>query len=109
MKARLLARGETSGRCDDNAATIHKRFVTFTSQSLPVIEHYAAEGKAARISAVPPPEEVFAAVCAAVESVMEQNSGRAVAAEPMHLLDNAKDEPRTEQEQATQVPAMAFA
>ena len=36
MEKRLLKRGETSGRADDNADTIRKRFHTFVTQSLPV-------------------------------------------------------------------------
>jgi hypothetical protein len=67
MEARLLKRGETSGRSDDNAATIRKRFDTFVSQSMPVISHYEQLGKCHRISAVPPPEEVFSMVCHALE------------------------------------------
>ncbi|WIA23697.1 hypothetical protein OEZ85_000388 [Tetradesmus obliquus] len=67
MEARLLKRGETSGRSDDNAATIRKRFETFVSQSLPVISHYEQLGKCHRISAVPPPEQVFAMVCHVLE------------------------------------------
>jgi adenylate kinase len=67
MEARLLKRGETSGRSDDNAATIRKRFDTFVSQSMPVISHYEQLGKCHRISAVPPPEEVFEAVQAAID------------------------------------------
>jgi adenylate kinase len=35
MERRLLKRGETSGRADDNAETIRKRFHTFVEQSLP--------------------------------------------------------------------------
>jgi adenylate kinase len=67
MEARLLKRGETSGRSDDNAATIRKRFETFVSQSMPVISHYEQLGKCHRISAIPTPEEVFEAVQAVVE------------------------------------------
>jgi hypothetical protein len=67
MEARLLKRGETSGRSDDNAATIRKRFDTFVSQSMPVISHYEQLGKCHRISAVPAPEEVFSMVCHALE------------------------------------------
>jgi adenylate kinase family enzyme len=37
---RLLNRGETSGRADDNAETIKKRFNTFKRESLPVISFY---------------------------------------------------------------------
>ena len=38
MEERLLERGKTSGRSDDNIDTIKRRFRTFTSQSVPVIE-----------------------------------------------------------------------
>lgn len=40
MRERLLARGQTSGRADDNEETIVKRFRTFVEQSKPVIERY---------------------------------------------------------------------
>jgi adenylate kinase family enzyme len=40
MRERLLARGATSGRADDNEETIVKRFRTFVEQSKPVIEHF---------------------------------------------------------------------
>ena len=59
MQARLLKRGETSGRSDDNAETIKKRFDTFTNQSLPVITHYEKQGKAHKFSSVPAPDEVY--------------------------------------------------
>lgn len=40
MEKRLLKRGETSGRSDDNLETIMKRFETFQKESLPVIAFY---------------------------------------------------------------------
>jgi adenylate kinase family enzyme len=40
MEKRLLKRGETSGRSDDNLDTIIKRFETFQKESLPVIAFY---------------------------------------------------------------------
>ena len=40
MVERLLERGKTSGRVDDNEETIRKRFLTFQQATLPVIEHY---------------------------------------------------------------------
>merc|ERR1712166_527787 len=42
LEARLLKRGETSGRSDDNIASIKKRFKTFVDQSMPVIKYYKA-------------------------------------------------------------------
>eukprot|EP00891_Asterochloris_glomerata_P004607 jgi/Astpho2/4607/Aster-00180 len=59
MEERLLGRGKTSGRADDNADTIKKRFHTFVNSSMPVVTHYEREGKLHKISAVPPAEEVF--------------------------------------------------
>ena len=40
MEKRLLKRGETSGRSDDNKSTILKRFDTFLQESLPVVKYY---------------------------------------------------------------------
>ena len=40
LQERLLKRGETSGRADDNMESIQKRFVTFKSESLPVVQYY---------------------------------------------------------------------
>jgi hypothetical protein len=67
MEERLLKRGQTSGRADDNSETIRKRFKTFVEQSKPVIDHYLALGKCHNISAVDAPDAVFQKVQAAVE------------------------------------------
>ena len=45
MRERLLERGMTSGRTDDNEETIVKRFRTFVEQSQPVIEHFKVRTK----------------------------------------------------------------
>ena len=50
MTQRLLKRGETSGRVDDNEATIRKRLGTFHSLTQPVIDHYRAQNKAHVVS-----------------------------------------------------------
>ena len=62
MKKRLLNRGLTSGRADDNEATIVKRFKTFVEQSLPVVEHYRARGLVRTVSTAPAPDEVYSEV-----------------------------------------------
>lgn len=51
MERRLLQRGETSGRSDDNIESIRKRFKTFLETSMPVIDYYEAKGKVHRIDA----------------------------------------------------------
>merc|ERR1711892_671915 len=43
MTARLLKRGESSGRADDNLETIAKRLNTFHQHSEPVMAHYAVK------------------------------------------------------------------
>jgi len=49
MEQRLLLRGETSGRSDDNAAAIRKRFATHVESTLPVITHFEKEGLLKRV------------------------------------------------------------
>ena len=62
MHERLLSRGKTSGRADDNEESIKKRFRTFVETSMPVVEHFRKEDKVETISAVPGPDEVYASV-----------------------------------------------
>lgn len=59
MERRILERGKTSGRTDDNIESIRKRFNTFAQTSLPVIEYYEAKGKVHRIDATQTVEAVF--------------------------------------------------
>ncbi len=85
MKARLMKRGETSGRVDDNEEvlclfdssesgliwkTIKKRFETFTNQSVPVVERYKEKGLVSVIDANGTQDEAYAQVKAAVDKVM---------------------------------------
>jgi adenylate kinase len=51
LEARLLERGKTSGRIDDNLDSIKKRLAVFTSQSEPVIEYYKKTGVCKEIRA----------------------------------------------------------
>ncbi|KAF5829811.1 adenylate kinase-domain-containing protein [Dunaliella salina] len=74
MEKRLLKRGETSGRSDDNAEAIRKRFKTFVNESLPVKGHYESMGRAYTVSAVPPPDEVFEEVTKVLDSFAPTNA-----------------------------------
>ncbi|KAI0483106.1 hypothetical protein GGR56DRAFT_622943 [Xylariaceae sp. FL0804] len=58
LERRLLERGKTSGRADDNADSIRKRFRTFVDTSMPVVRHYEAEGRVVRVDAARPPDDV---------------------------------------------------
>ncbi|CAG8784477.1 1960_t:CDS:2 [Cetraspora pellucida] len=68
MKQRLLKRGETSGRIDDNIETIEKRFKVFQEDSLPVIKHYEEIGKVHRI----PSNESADECCTIDNGLMDQ-------------------------------------
>jgi UMP-CMP kinase len=59
MKERLLNRGKTSGRADDNEESIKKRFRTFVETSMPVVEHFEKEGRVVKVDATKGPEEVY--------------------------------------------------
>jgi UMP-CMP kinase len=60
MERRLLERGKTSGRADDNAESIRKRFRTFVETSMPVVNHYEAEKRVVKVDATPSPDRVYA-------------------------------------------------
>jgi adenylate kinase family enzyme len=49
MEERLLKRGETSGRADDNSETIKKRFQTYIEKTLPVIQYYETMNKVRKV------------------------------------------------------------
>ena len=52
MTERLLNRGKSSGRADDNEETIKKRLNTFHQHSKPVIDAYASKCKSVRIDVI---------------------------------------------------------
>ena len=62
MQKRLINRGKTSGRADDNAESIKKRFKTFVETSMPVVDYFEKEGKVVKVSATKGPDEVYAEV-----------------------------------------------
>ncbi|KAI1356766.1 uridylate kinase [Xylaria sp. FL0043] len=61
MERRLLERGKTSGRSDDNAESIRKRFRTFVETSMPVVEYFEKQDRVVRIRADVPPDDVYRA------------------------------------------------
>jgi UMP-CMP kinase len=62
MRERLLNRGKTSGRSDDNEESIIKRFKTFVETSMPVVDHFEKLGKVVKVSATEEEGEVYQAV-----------------------------------------------
>jgi len=58
MLERLLERGKTSGRADDNEESIRKRFRTFEETSMPVVEYYRKDNKVVEVDSMKPVEQV---------------------------------------------------
>ncbi|KAI5293209.1 hypothetical protein KEM52_005746 [Ascosphaera acerosa] len=64
---RLLKRGETSGREDDNIESIRKRFRVFEEQSMPVVDLFRSEGKILSVESVGSVDEVYQRIRAGFE------------------------------------------
>lgn len=59
MTSRLLQRGKTSGRNDDEVDVIRKRFLTYRNESMPIIQMYEKNGLLKTISADKSVDDVF--------------------------------------------------
>lgn len=69
MRKRLLNRGKTSGRSDDNEESIVKRFRTFVETSMPVVKHFEEDDKVVKVSAVGDEGEVYSRVAEGLASM----------------------------------------
>jgi UMP-CMP kinase len=67
MLKRLLVRGETSGRADDNIESIKKRFRVFVETSMPVVDEFASQNRVIKVDAEQSPDEVYRDVQARIK------------------------------------------
>ncbi|KAH7415820.1 hypothetical protein KP509_14G062300 [Ceratopteris richardii] len=72
MEKRLLERGKTSKRADDNAEVIKLRFETFQKESKPVVDFYKGTKKLKEVSAEKDPETVYKHVKQALLETVEK-------------------------------------
>ena len=64
LTKRLLLRGETSGRADDqDEATIRNRFKVYNNETLPLKDYYNAQGKYLGINGMNSIETGFGDLC----------------------------------------------
>jgi len=68
MQDRVLKRGESSGRTDDNLDSIKKRFNTYLNSTLPVVDAYEKQNRVVRVNADRSLETVWADVKLAFET-----------------------------------------
>lgn len=66
---RLINRGKTSGRADDNAETIKARLDVYNNQTAPLIAWYENEGKRHAVKGYGTLEEINAALCAVIDQL----------------------------------------
>lgn len=66
---RIIARGKTSGRADDNEETAKKRLDTYYSQTMPLKDFYIKEGKYAKIDGVGSIDDIYSNIRAAIDAV----------------------------------------
>ncbi len=66
---RLLKRGETSGRTDDNLETIEKRLQVYHDQTEPVIDFYKKEKVLIDIKGMGNIDQIFECICSSIEAI----------------------------------------
>jgi adenylate kinase len=66
--SRLLKRGETSGRSDDNLETIKKRLEVYKINTTPVSDYYKNLNKYAAIEGMGSVEDIFARIATVIDS-----------------------------------------
>jgi len=70
LRERLLKRGETSGRADDNEESIKKRFTTFIETSMPVVDYYKKQNKVIEVDSTPSIDEVYQQLKPQIEKLL---------------------------------------
>ena len=69
LMERLINRGKTSGRADDNEETIAKRLGVYYNQTMPLIEWYEQEGLRNAVKGYGSLEEINANLCAVIDAL----------------------------------------
>lgn len=73
MEKRLLERGKTSGRADDNLESIRKRFKTFVETSMPVVDYFEEQGRVVKVGATKNKDAVYNETKEKVEGRLGKN------------------------------------
>lgn len=68
--ARILERGKSSGRADDNDPDIiRNRFEVYLKETSPVYDFYAQSGKSVKVHGIGSIEDIFEKLCAEIDAV----------------------------------------
>lgn len=73
LTKRLLLRGKTSGRPDDqNETLIRKRVQEYNTKTTPVADYYAGQGKYCAVDGIGDIEEIFKHLCQQIDALKEK-------------------------------------
>ena len=70
LKTRLLSRGASSGRSDDNEEVILKRIQEYRAKTAPVADYYANADKLVEVKGEGNVDDIFNALCEQIESAL---------------------------------------
>ncbi|WP_162053731.1 adenylate kinase [Pontibacter pamirensis] len=74
LTKRLLLRGQTSGRPDDqNEELIRKRVLEYNTKTAPVADYYAGQGKYRAVDGIGEIEDIFNELSQQIDTLKEQN------------------------------------
>ena len=98
MEARLLERGKTSGRTDDNIDSIRKRFKTYQNETTPILSYYDHQGLCFKIDGARDVADVWADTQQVIEKAEAAFAGAAQAGAEgssvcAHVYASAEDAP----------------
>ena len=75
LTKRLLLRGQTSGRPDDqNEQLIRNRIQEYNTKTTPVADYYQGQGKFCAVDGIGEIEEIFAELCEQVDALKEKQA-----------------------------------
>ncbi|GBG31774.1 Adenylate kinase [Hondaea fermentalgiana] len=79
---RILERGKSSGRSDDNAVAIKKRLATFRNETMPIVEYFEKREQVWRIDTNRPISDIFTNLCTLLNKILPVSAAPALESGP---------------------------
>ncbi len=73
LKSRLISRGESSGRSDDNEEVIMKRIKEYHAKTSPVADYYKSKNKLMEVKGEGTVDEIFNALCEEIDNSLNSD------------------------------------
>ena len=72
LKTRLISRGESSGRSDDNEEVITKRIKEYHAKTSPVADYYKSKNKLVEVKGEGTVETIFYSLCDEIDTIQPE-------------------------------------